>query len=77
MITTPSSSASFSEAVGDGAGEGIGKIKAIRVLDGAEIRGEEKLLGGDDVRAVRRCLADEPFVVVEGCSFIREGAGLE
>src|SRR6478735_4208599 len=67
----------FAEAVGDRAGEGIREIEEGGVLDGAEIRSQEKLLGDDDVRAARRGLADQGFMVIERFGFGREGAGLE
>ena len=49
----------------------IGEVESPGILRGAEIGGQEKLLGCDDAATLFRRLPDEGFVVVEGFVFRR------
>ena len=67
----------FSQTVRHRPGQRIGEVEQGRILDRAEIRREEKFLRDHDVRASRRGLADERFMVIECLGLGGEGPGLE
>jgi hypothetical protein len=67
----------LAEAVGDGAGQGIGEVEKSGILDGAEVGSQEKLLGDYDICTILGGFADQGFVMFEGFGLGGESSGLE